>query len=209
MVYAARQGWYKETTDQNILLPHDVLRILIQLLAWGDAKKAKRILPEHKKRLYSNIQDRLDYEKSEIQILHRDEVVERGAVLEKLRDKAIKNSERDKLEKRLVRLDEDMEKMGQELADAEKRAEQEREAVDRVEAELLEMFANPELSKRYFAIIDMTDIEENDFNLNTPRYVDTFEPTPVLDLKETVRELQIALRAEKDIDAELAERCGS
>ena len=33
MVYAAREGWYRETPDQNLLLPHDVLRILIQLLA--------------------------------------------------------------------------------------------------------------------------------------------------------------------------------
>jgi len=208
MVYAARQGWYKETTDQNVLLPHDVLRILIQLLAWGDAKRAKRLLPEHKKRLYANIQDRLDYDNSEIQVQHSSEVSERAAVLVKLKDTTLKNSERGKLVKRLVRLDEDMEKMRQELADAEKRAQDEREAVDRVEAELLAMFADPEISKRYFAIVDLADIEENEFNLNTPRYVDTFEPTPILDLKETVRELKKALHTEKRIDAELAQRCG-
>ena len=46
MVHAAREGWYKETPDQNVLLPHDVLRILIQLLAWGDIEVARRILPE-------------------------------------------------------------------------------------------------------------------------------------------------------------------
>ena len=43
MVYGAREGWYRETPDQNILLPHDVLRILIQLLAWGDIEEARRI----------------------------------------------------------------------------------------------------------------------------------------------------------------------
>ncbi len=29
MVYAAREGWYKETPNLNVLLPHDVLRILV------------------------------------------------------------------------------------------------------------------------------------------------------------------------------------
>ena len=48
MVYAAREGWYKETPDQNVLLPHDVPRILIQLLAWGDIEVARRILPSTK-----------------------------------------------------------------------------------------------------------------------------------------------------------------
>ena len=86
---------------------------------------------------------------------HRDEVLEHGTVLEKLADKGLKNADRNKLEKRLARLDEEMAKMKQEMAHAENRAKQEREAVDRVEAELLEMFANPELRKRYFAIVDL------------------------------------------------------
>jgi len=188
MVYAAREGWYKETPDQNILLPHDVLRIIIQLLAWGDIEVARRILPEHKTRLYANIQERLEFEKTEIHLKHRDEVVERGDVVKKLEDKTLNNGERTKLEKRLVRLDRDMEQMRQELADAETRAQQEREAVDRVEAELLEMFANPELRKRYFAIVDLADIEENEFNLNMPRYVDTFEPEEEIDLGVATKE---------------------
>jgi len=145
MVYAAREGWYKETPDQNILLPHDVLRILIQLLAWGDIEVARRILPEHKTRLYANIQERLEFDKSEINLRYRAEVLERGTVLEKLADKTLNNSERTKLEKRLVRLHEVVAKMQQGLADAETRAQQEREALDRAEVELLEMFANPEL----------------------------------------------------------------
>ena len=182
MVYAAREGWYKETPDQNVLLPHDVLRILIQLLSWGDIEVARRILPEHKTRLYANIQERLEFEKSEIQANHRDETAERGTVLEKLGDKTLNNGERTKLERRIIRLNEDMEKMAQELTDAESRARQEREAVDRVETELLEMLVNPELRKRYFAIVDLAEIEENEFNLNIPRYVDTFEPEEEIDL---------------------------
>ena len=78
MVYAAREGWYRETPGQNLLLPHDVLRILIQLLAWGDIKEARRILPAHKQRLYGEIQDRLAFERAEIQLRFREEIDERG-----------------------------------------------------------------------------------------------------------------------------------
>lgn len=196
MVYAARENWYKETPDQNILLPHDVLRILIQLLAWGDIEVARRILPEHKTRLYVNIQERLEFEKSEINLRYRDEVLERGTVSEKLADKTLNNGERSKLQKRLARLDEIIEEMTQELAEAEKRAQQEREAVDRVERELLEMFANPELRKRYHAMVDLAEIEENEFNLNIPRYVDTFAPEERIEVVDALRELREAQSAE-------------
>ena len=204
MVYAAREGWYQETPDQNILLPHDVLRIVIQLLAWGDLKVARRILPEHKARLYANIQERLEFEQSEIQIRYRDEIVERGTVMRKLEDKTLANGDRTKLEKRLARLKEDMEKMKQELADAETRARQEREALDRVEAELLAMFADPELRKRYFAIVDQAEIEENEFNLNIPRYVDTFEPEPHIEIEDALSVLGEAQSAENLAERELA-----
>jgi type I restriction enzyme M protein len=205
MVYAAREGWYKETPDQNILLPHDVLRILIQLLAWGDIEVARRILPEQKTRLYANIQERLEFETFEINLRYRDEVLERGTVLEKLADKALNNGERSKLERRLARLDEEMEQMKQDLAEAEKRAQQERESVDRVESELLEMFANPDLRKRYHAIVDLAEIEENEYNLNIPRYVDTFAPEDRIEIVDVLRELREVQSAELAADHALGE----
>ena len=203
MVYAAREGWYKETPDQNVLLPHDVLRILIQLLAWGDIEVARRILPEHKTRLYANIQERLEFDKSEIRIRYRDEIAERGTMIQKLADKMLNNGEHTKLQKRLGRFDEDLEKMKQELADAETRARQEREAVDRVEAELLEMFENAELRKRYFAIVELSEIEENEFNLNVPRYVDTFEPEEEIPVALAARELRECLETESALEKKL------
>ncbi len=38
------------------------------------------------------------------------------------------------------------------------------------------MLQDPELRKRYFSVVEMEELEENEFNLNIPRYVDTFEP---------------------------------
>lgn len=199
MVYAAREGWYRETPDQNILLPHDLLRILIQLLAWGDIEEARRILPGHKQRLYGEIQDRLNFEQAEIRLRVREEVTERITVKSKLAEEdgtKLKKTERDKLEKRLARLDDIIAKMEALVREAAERAQKEREAVDAVEAELLAMFADPEQRKRYFAIVDVEEIAENDFNLNIPRYVDTFEPEEVIDLKEATRDLAAANEAE-------------
>ena len=42
------------------------------------------------------------------------------------------------------------------------------------------------------------EIEENEFNLNIPRYVDTFEPEPEIDMAATQMEI-------KQIETELAE----
>lgn len=199
MVYAAHGGWYKETPDQNLLLPHDVLRILIQLLAWGDIEVARQVLPEHKTRLYANIQERLEFEKSEIEVRYLKEMPEQEILLEKIADQNLKRADREKSEKRLDKLTKGMDKMRQEMAYAETQASQEREAVDRVEAELLEMFDNPELRKRYFAIVDLEEIGEHEFNLNIPRYVDTLEPEQEVDLKEAVLRLQFQVKQEASL----------
>ncbi len=206
MVYAAREGWYRETPDQNILQPHDVLRILIQLLAWGDIKQARRIMPAHKERLYGEIKDRLDFEQTEIRLRYREEIQERKEIGWQLSEEEsgdMKKVERTKLEKRLARLDDLIAKMETQLTEAADRAQKEREAVDAVEIELLAMFADPEQRKRYFAIVDMEEIAENDYNLNIPRYVDTFEPEEEIDLKELSRQLREAITEEQRIEKHL------
>lgn len=56
---------------------------------------------------------------------------------------------------------------------------------------------------KYAHVAKMDEIKENGFNLNIPRYVDTFEPEPEIDLNEVAAEIR-KLQAEiKDIDAEL------
>lgn len=50
---------------------------------------------------------------------------------------------------------------------------------------------------KYSYAAAFAEIEENEFNLNIPRYVDTFEPEPEIDIR--------AVQAEIDeIEAELA-----
>ena len=56
---------------------------------------------------------------------------------------------------------------------------------------------------KYAHVATMQEIEENGFNLNIPRYVDTFEPEPEIDLNEVAAEIRRLQSEIKDIDAEL------
>lgn len=56
---------------------------------------------------------------------------------------------------------------------------------------------------KYAHVATMAEISENGFNLNIPRYVDTFEPEEEIDLNAVAAEIR-KLQAEiKDIDAKL------
>ena len=81
---------------------------------------------------------------------------------------------------------------------AEEKAHKQQQAIADVVDELDEMFDNPELRKRYFAVVDMEEIEENEFNLNIPRYVDTFEPEEQIDLQEAIRDFRNAMQKETE-----------
>lgn len=56
------------------------------------------------------------------------------------------------------------------------------------------ILGDPDEARRYFVVVDKAEIEENEFNLNLPRYVDTFEPEIVVPLGEALRNLDIARR---------------
>ena len=43
---------------------------------------------------------------------------------------------------------------------------------------------------KYAHVASIDEIKENDFNLNIPRYVDTFEPEPEIDLGEVTKEIK-------------------
>ncbi len=49
---------------------------------------------------------------------------------------------------------------------------------------------------KYAHLASFKEIKENDFNLNIPRYVDTFEPEPEIDVAATEREIE---RLEKEL----------
>ncbi len=201
MVYAAREGWYKETASFNVLLPHDVLRILVQLEAWGDIKVAKKVLPGHVARLKADIDDALSFKLEEIREnwLYIDRpLADLKTQLKQTDTGKIKLSavQRAVLEKRREAYEKGIAKRDSELAAADVVAEKERQAVDAVADEVLAMLADPDQRRRYFAVVEREELEENEFNLNIPRYVDTFEPEEEIDLAGAISSFRKALSAE-------------
>lgn len=207
MIYAAKEGWYREEANMNVLEPHDILRISTILESWGDAEKAQNWIDKQKLRLRNDIQEELDFELSEIENNFHEDIERATARLnnaaktieDKLSSKkkptATELKSKETAQKTLDKLQND--KLSK-ITSANDKADKKRKAIDDVEIELTNMLAEPELRKRYFSIVDMEEIEENEFNLNIPRYVDTFEPEEQINLEEAIAEFQKAMKEETD-----------
>ncbi len=70
-------------------------------------------------------------------------------------------------------------------------------------ADLLRICSNEDEARRYFTVVGRAEIEENEFNLNLPRYVDTFEPEKVLPLADASTQLATATKAAETAQAAL------
>ncbi len=68
---------------------------------------------------------------------------------------------------------------------------------------IIDAYQRREDIDKYAHVATMQEIEENGFNLNIPRYVDTFEPEEEIDLNEVAAEIRKLQSEIKDIDAEL------
>lgn len=213
MVYAAKEGWYKEESNMNTLLPQDILRISTILESWGETEPAKEWIASQKARLRDLIQEELDFKKGEIDLDTQEDIELAEEKFQKA-DDVVKAKEADgkkptksqlnNFQKAKNALGKLIAQKGQRILEAEEQAEKERVAIDEVEKELLTMLADPELRKRYFSVVDMEELEENEFNLNIPRYVDTFEPEEEIDLWEAIEEYESAIEDEGKITSFIA-----
>jgi type I restriction enzyme M protein len=206
-VYAAKQGWFKEEPNMNVLQPHDMLRISTILESWGDLEIAKAWIESQKARLKGLIQEDLDFKLSEIDEYFQEGILTQTTKLQKaikiITDKEAEDKKPTKTELKNVEtaqsaMDKLLADKSSKIKAAHDQAEKERRAIDEVEQELLTMLQDPELRKRYFSLVDMVDIEENEFNLNIPRYVDTFEPEEEIDLKQAIMEFKSFQQKEKN-----------
>ncbi len=66
-------------------------------------------------------------------------------------------------------------------------------------SKIVDTYKNRETIDKYSYVAPLTEVAENDFNLNIPRYVDTFEEEPDIDLHAVHHQLQA-------IDREIVER---
>ncbi len=72
---------------------------------------------------------------------------------------------------------------------------------------IVNTYANREEIEKYSHRARLEEIRENDFNLNIPRYVDTFEEEEPIDLDEVCDELEKIAVEMEDVDKEIKKYC--
>ncbi|MCZ8546309.1 type I restriction-modification system subunit M [Mesorhizobium qingshengii] len=200
LVYAARH--FRELSNQNELRPQDVMRILVHVQAYGDATKVPDLVARHSGRIREQINARehdeverleAEYADATVRLARLDaEVAERRAELATLAAKTV----REKAEAALVKLEGQRDKAAAKIAErdekmneARRRADDDRRDVDAVGRELGALYGDADELLKHARVVDIAEIKENDFNLNIPRYVDTFEPEPRTEVSDALRDL--------------------
>ena len=196
------------------------MRILVHYHAYGDAAESARQVKAHGKRLRA--------------VVDRDEAEEVGRITAEFQPTADKltrieaelndaenavNAARGKAEKakagkkvtQFTKVAEKLRKFlaarDERIAEARKLAAEERQAIETVGQELIALYADPAELTKHARVVDMEVIEENEFNLNIPRYVDTFEPEEPIDVNVALAELEQAEKERQAAEARSYESC--
>ena len=77
------------------------------------------------------------------------------------------------------------------------------EHIDRI----IDTFRERKSIEKFSHVADLSEVAENDYNLNIPRYVDTFDEEEPVDLDEVVSNLAVVEKAGTDADKAIAESC--
>ncbi len=73
--------------------------------------------------------------------------------------------------------------------------------------QIIETYKDRKEIEKFSHLASLEEIKENDFNLNIPRYVDTFEEEEPIDINEVAKEIKSLEVQEKEIDKKIAEFC--
>ncbi len=214
LVYAARH--YRELSAQNELRPQDVMRILIHVRAFGDPAKVPGLLEEHAGRIRRQIETREEDEVGRLDAEYQpwaDRLSVRNRELAEARAEESSASTRSamakasaaisRLERQREALAARMSERDERIAEVRRRAEGDRRDVAAVCDELVALYDDPEALAKHVRVVGQDEIAENEFNLNVPRYVDTFEPEPRVEAKDAVTALYAAEAAVRAAEAEL------
>jgi len=122
-------------------------------------------------------------------------------------------SEKAKFEAAIAKVEKQREKLIAEITERDERiaefrlqAESDRADVQKVGEELQKLYADPDELLKHTRVVGIDEIAENDFNLNIPRFVDTFEPEPRLEVKQALQALLDAKKAANEAETELSRR---
>jgi type I restriction enzyme M protein len=78
------------------------------------------------------------------------------------------------------------------VAEINRSAERETAEVQEAIIDLQRICTDPEETSRYFLVAEKDEIEENEFNLNLPRYINTWEVTHLDPVATVVHNFQVA-----------------
>ncbi|MGH7090438.1 MAG: N-6 DNA methylase [Stellaceae bacterium] len=203
LIYAARH--YRQLSAKNELRPQDVMRMLVHYHAYGDAARVPGLVAEHSGHIRGQIDWREEDEIGRLQAEYQtyaERLTTLDAQIAAARARhgtAATRGERTAAETAIAKLEKPRERLAAKLAErderiaeAHRRAEDDRRDVDEVGRELLSLYADPDELLKHARIVGIDEIEENEFNLNIPRYVDTFEPEPYVDVMDALKSLSDA-----------------
>jgi len=94
------------------------------------------------------------------------------------------------------------------IAEINRRADRETAEVNEAITDLRRICSDAEEARRYFVIAEQAEIEENEYNLNLPRYVDTFEPEEEIKLDDALTGFEQSKKACDAARLQLAQLLG-
>ena len=213
MIWASRG--YKAANPQNLLRRADCLRILVPWRAFGDLEKCRSLIPEHEKEFVADVERErnaalreideayapfmqllpgLEQELGKRQTFAMDEPPKEKAARQRFREEKKANTERLKQLKAQIKSVRKLE------TEAEEKRAAVRESADREIAEigqavtdLTRICADTEEARRNFIVVDQSELGQNDFNLNVPRFVDTWISEEVISLDAAITDFSITV----------------
>ena len=214
LIYAARH--YRELSAQNELRPQDLMRMLVHYHAYGDATNAVDLVAEHSERIHQEIDRREEDEVGRIEVeyqTHIDRLASLEAALGEERDKergAETTGDKAKAVRAVPKLTTQRDKVAAKVAERDERvaetrriAEEDRKDVSTAGDELLSLYSDPAELLKHARVVDLEEIEENEFNLNVPRYVETFEPEKTIHVADALQALREAQEQTRDAETKL------
>ena len=216
LIYAARH--YRELSAQNELRPQDVMRMLVHYHAYGNPSKVPGLIAEHSLRIRKQINLREEDEVGRLQAEYQPHFHQLAGLDAEIADgrarehaagtkdgKAKAAAAVAKVEKQREKVSTKVAERDERVSVARRRAEDDRKDVTTVGEELIALYADPDELLKHARVVGLAEIEENEFNLNIPRYVDTFEPEPTIEVTGALKALRDAESAAKDAGSTLSE----
>ncbi len=197
LIYAARD--YRELSAQNELRPQDVMRILVHYYTYGDTAKLPGILQQQVLRIDDQIYQReadniallqAEYEECDANLR---EVAQQLRAAQSNTEAALSTAQRRRAVALLTSTNRQqaatlaqLAERDERIAEVQRRAQEDRDDVKRVAQELSTAYADEDELVKYARVVSLSEIEENEYSLNLPRYIDTFEPADCVPVPEAM-----------------------